>query len=59
MKKVLSKQFTRSILLASLGLVLQPYATFADEPVYTPSAEEQAKINARKAEVAAEIRAAA
>lgn len=58
MKKVLSKQFTRSILLASLGLVLQPYAAFADEPIYAPSQEELAKINARKAEVAAEIRAA-
>lgn len=58
MKKVLTKKLTRGVLLASLGLALQPYAAFADEPIYAPSPEEQAKINARKAEVAAEIRAA-
>jgi hypothetical protein len=58
MKKVLTKKLTSGVLLASLGLALQPYAAFADEPIYAPSPEEQAKINARKAEVAAEIRAA-
>ncbi len=62
MKKISPKKFSHPLLLATLGFTLgaliNSTSVLADEAVSGPSQTELEKINARKAEVAAEIRAA-